>query len=246
MACKYYAKLFREYCIADLSRYKVILIGMQATSTLQEPRRGAVAFSMARLIVLHILNPKRRMARSGCGGARRRRWLQARGSLCAGRGAVTCGTGSHPSRCAMSSRQASFVCTSHRILQTHRPLLQQTDKLIGNDITPEMLLIYPLAGAVRIHRGRRAEGSTGEAAAVPEACTAAQLPEEPGSPQGELLLCLSHGACGIWAPASWPIPQANASLLIHAPETGKRVLRSAGTGEAAAEGGAASCQTAEA
>ena len=181
MARKYYAKLFREYCIADLSRYKVMLIGMQATSTLQEPRPGAVAFSMPRLIVLQILKPKRRMEKSGCGGARRRRWLRARGSSCVARAAAMCDKALHPSRCAKLSQLMPFVCT-RCIMQTHDQKAPPA----------ESLLIQLLAGAVCILGGRRAEGSTGEAAAVPQACAAAQPSEKSGGPQGTLLLCRPH------------------------------------------------------
>ena len=41
VARKYYAKLFREYCIADLSRYKVSSITLPVAPTVQEPQVAA-------------------------------------------------------------------------------------------------------------------------------------------------------------------------------------------------------------
>ena len=121
MARKYYAKLFREYCIADLSRYKVIVAALPGSSTLRDAQPGVIILgihSMPRWVLLLTLNRQRRMVRWGCGGAQRRRWLQARGSSSVARAAATCGRGLHLSRCA-ATRYRPLSCARHIALCRH-------------------------------------------------------------------------------------------------------------------------------
>lgn len=137
VARKYYAKLFREYCIADLSRYKVTSIILLVAPPLQAPHPGSTALalhSMPRSIVLHGLDPSAQDGKVGL------RWRTEK-EVVAGKGQFVCGARGCDARHGLASFEVCNVIPTS-IIRVHITLhcadtstTPSADKLIGNDIT---------------------------------------------------------------------------------------------------------------